>query len=348
MTTEEHPIRTYWKTSRPGDLSGYWFDALGWVAYYFAQLEWASYLIIDALEADEKTREDKKDKGYFNRSKFAAALIAQHAASEPQLAADWASFWNEACSLNGMRNNVLHNRLTKDLLADEAVGPDDGIRLVKEQGHLHKDKEKRVELQTRIMELLKRHARLGICLSFDMNLCPMLSQVELPGIPNVDHYTLCCYWALIRIAAEAEKAQMKEDIHYFFEAGNSNQKSANRMLESVFNVVRQKVRYRYAGHKFVEKEEAVGVQAADILAWQWATDRRRQRQNLPSRKDLVSLAEGIPHDQCHFNEALLKGTIRGFRRANRMAELVPRSLLWSRWRVLANGQVAELPALPIM
>lgn len=131
---EHHPIQTYTKMSRQDDLSGYWFDALGWVAYYFAQLEWASYLIIDTLEADEKAREDKKDTGYFTRSKFAATLIAQHAASEPVLAADWASFWNDACGLNTMRNNVLHNRLTKDLLAEEVVGPDDGIRLVKEQG----------------------------------------------------------------------------------------------------------------------------------------------------------------------------------------------------------------------
>ena len=37
--------------------SGYWFDALGWVSYYFAQLEWGSYDVVDHLgDANEKSR----------------------------------------------------------------------------------------------------------------------------------------------------------------------------------------------------------------------------------------------------------------------------------------------------
>ncbi|HCU66978.1 MAG TPA: hypothetical protein DF774_14575 [Rheinheimera sp.] len=72
----EIPIRKYIKLSE-NDLSGYWFDAYGWIACYFAQLEGLSYALIDALSAnDGKIRLKKLP--FQERTEQAKVLVCAH------------------------------------------------------------------------------------------------------------------------------------------------------------------------------------------------------------------------------------------------------------------------------
>lgn len=131
MTQSNPPIRRYWKTANPDSLNSLWFDVLGWVAYYFAQLEGASYLIIESLEQTPAVRDVCCDLGYEKRSKVAAGLIAAKVAGDATLTADWQAFWTKAIDAAPMRNKVLHNPLTKDLLAQEEMEEHDGVQVRK-------------------------------------------------------------------------------------------------------------------------------------------------------------------------------------------------------------------------
>lgn len=215
--------------------------------------------------------------------------------------------------------------------------------------HLHSDKPARVELQTRIMDVLKAHAMLGLCVSIDMSLAKRVEEIQFPGYQHkFDPYTFCCYWILMRVAAEAQDLDLREDIAYLFEAGAKHQTQANRLMEYVFKNKRQAKRYRYAGHAFIPKAQVAAVQAADILAWQWTTDHRRKLNGEGTRADLASLMDGLIHNQCHLNDELLTSNIRRFRQASKLAAECEKSMIRSRWKVLPNGQVALLPPLPMV
>lgn len=89
------PIQRYYIYGGNGN-ERYWFLTLGWVAYYFAQLEWSSYAVIDRLENNnDKLRVTKQN--FMKRTTRAAELVdIQLAKSNASLAAEWATFWKRA------------------------------------------------------------------------------------------------------------------------------------------------------------------------------------------------------------------------------------------------------------
>ena len=90
-------------------------------------------------------------------------------------------------------------------------------------------------------------------------------------------------------------------VAYFFEAGHASQSEANRIMSEIFKPPELQAAYRYGGHAFVEKTQTSAIQAADLLAWQWYTDRRHQLEARPRRKDFISLLEH-PHHALHMTE----------------------------------------------
>jgi len=131
----EHPIQSYTKVSG-GDLSGYWFDAYGWIAYYFAQLEGLSYALIEALgTADEKSRATKMP--YQARTDKAREVVHRHLMSsgKVELAEEWSRFLTEAKATAPMRNKILHNPLSISLaLGGPLHNSEAGIVLTHEPG----------------------------------------------------------------------------------------------------------------------------------------------------------------------------------------------------------------------
>lgn len=131
----EVPIRTYWKSSG-NDFSGYWFDAYGWIACYFAQLEGLSYALIDALgDNDSKIRLKKLP--FQERTEQAKVLVCAHLRlkGEQALAEEWDKFLTEAKATAPLRNKMLHNPMSINLaLSGPLHDPDAGIVLVHEPG----------------------------------------------------------------------------------------------------------------------------------------------------------------------------------------------------------------------
>ena len=127
------PIQRYYIYGGNGN-ERYWFLTLGWVAYYFAQLEWSSYAVIDRLENNnDKLRVTKQN--FMKRTTRAAELVdIQLAKSNASLAAEWATFWKRAIAAAPMRNSILHNPLTVNLHGMQSVGNTEGIKLMKKPG----------------------------------------------------------------------------------------------------------------------------------------------------------------------------------------------------------------------
>jgi hypothetical protein len=49
----------------------------------------------------------------------------------------------------------------------------------------------------------------------------------------------------------------------------------------IFKQQDRRLAYRYVGHAFVQKERNSAIQSADLLAWQWFTDKKHQLEKRP-------------------------------------------------------------------
>jgi hypothetical protein len=131
----EVPIRKYIKFSE-NDFSGYWFDAYGWIACYFAQLEGLSYALIDALGANDSKIRLKKLQ-FQERTEQAKVLVCAHLRlkGEQALADEWDEFLTEARAAAPLRNKILHNPMSINLAQSGPLhDPEAGIVLVHESG----------------------------------------------------------------------------------------------------------------------------------------------------------------------------------------------------------------------
>jgi hypothetical protein len=131
----EPPIQRYMKMGGD-DLAGFWFDAYGWIACYFAQLEGLSYALIETLgTADEKVRAAKLP--YQPRTDKASEIVLRHFTAEGKVALgeEWVAFLAEAKATAPMRNKILHNPLSVNLaLGDPLNDSDAGVVLTHEPG----------------------------------------------------------------------------------------------------------------------------------------------------------------------------------------------------------------------
>jgi len=171
--------------------------------------------------------------------------------------------------------------------------------------HLSNDKPKRIEIQTALFDLLKEHMECGFVYSFDLNYKHLCPNTIMNGVGLFTPYSLCCYWGLMGARYWSEQTSFDGKIAYFFEAGHSSQSQANGIMQQIFDVPELREAYRYAGHAFVNKQDSVLLQCADILAWQWGKNvKERAKGNLKARADLLSLLDK-PHYTAHFDEARL-------------------------------------------
>lgn len=129
------PIETYWVCSSPG-FGDYWLHAYGWISYYFAQIEGLSYALIDLLGYnDSKVRLKKLP--FQERTEQAKVLVCAHLRTkgEQTLADEWDEFLTEAKATAPLRNKILHNPMSINLVrCGSLYDPDVGIVLVHESG----------------------------------------------------------------------------------------------------------------------------------------------------------------------------------------------------------------------
>ena len=154
-------------------------------------------------------------------------------------------------------------------------------------------KQERIMVVSRMIGNIKRHAFQGLACAMNV------AQFEklMPDHPLIGSpYTFCAHVILGGVQNWAATTNYKGDIAYFFEAGHASQQEANQIMNKVFAHPKLKHESRYAAHAFVDKTKMAGIQAADLLAWQYYTDvRRRIEGKRERRKDFASLI-AHPHN----------------------------------------------------
>ena len=123
---------------------------------------------------------------------------------------------------------------------------------------------------------------------------------------TVSAYTYCIQWIFNGVAEWADSNSISGEIVYFLEAGHRHQNEMNRAMQWVPRIPQFTARMRYRGHFFGKKDDYCGLQAADILAWEWNKDFINIRAGMPRprRKSLRSLLEK-PHQHLHLNKEQL-------------------------------------------
>jgi hypothetical protein len=149
-------------------------------------------------------------------------------------------------------------------------------------------KEERVATEIEMIAIIKRHTVQGLAVTVnEIEFSTYMLQHSLIGSP----YSFCAHVLLAGVSSWLVANPMVTNVAYFFESGHKHQSEANNIMNILFTNAGARLAHRYSRHAFVDKEKAPPVQAADLLAWQWYSDKRHQLEGRPRRKDCASLTE---------------------------------------------------------
>lgn len=146
-----------------------------------------------------------------------------------------------------------------------------------------------------LIEIIKRRIRIGIVVSISEE---TLRLFQPAGTEHGRGYVLCLQSCLAGIAAWVDKNKESDRVSLFFESGHKLQSLANRALMAIADSKILSNGINYGSHTFIGKKDAVGIQAADLLAWEWQAEWRNLNGSprRPRRLSLNNLV-GAPHIQ---------------------------------------------------
>lgn len=106
-------------------------------------------------------------------------------------------------------------------------------------------------------------------------------------------YPCCMHWAMGALGGMTN-AQGGPAVAYVFERGDRFQGQLRKFLAELAKPEAQALArdYGLASEVFVDKGAARLLEAADVLAWEWARHVRRQKPGSATRKSLAALMEG--------------------------------------------------------
>jgi Protein of unknown function (DUF3800) len=149
--------------------------------------------------------------------------------------------------------------------------------------------EQRILSEKLLIENIKRRTVFGIGLSVKPD---MYAEVMGEYAQALSPYTLLLMLSVVKIRDWAERTAYQGKVAYFFESGHRHASEANRYMNGLATLGQDVIDYNYYfGHAFVDKHEALPLQAADMLAWLHRNYLLRQIIGIEEpRKDFVALA----------------------------------------------------------
>jgi hypothetical protein len=120
---------------------------------------------------------------------------------------------------------------------------------------------------------------------------PEIQSLLPTWIKGFEHaYPVCCHLAMTRLGLSVS-ATTDERIAYYFETGDQYSGSARAFMSRVEDTPELKQSYQHFSHEFIPKGEAAALEAADLLAWEWAKfrDETLERRIRPMRRSLIEL-----------------------------------------------------------
>jgi hypothetical protein len=161
----------------------------------------------------------------------------------------------------------------------------------------------RIAVGRLLIENIKRRTLYGFGVSVDPSAYERIVGRENNAPSCYAFALLHCFVLLSRWAKETS---FDGKITYVFEAGHGSQSEANRFLDAILEQGSRLSGF-YAGHAFLDKQQALELQAADMLAWQYQHShaRRKQGHDKP-RADFMAMLR--PQDTCieHTDETLTR------------------------------------------
>jgi uncharacterized protein DUF3800 len=118
------------------------------------------------------------------------------------------------------------------------------------------------------VKIITRRISFGVAISCDLPEILALLPRWLQGFEHA--YPVCCHLAMTMLGNHVTESGHEDDIAYFFESGDEYSGAAHRFMMRTDEVPEMKKSYRHRSHSFVGKNDALPLQAADILAWEYA------------------------------------------------------------------------------
>jgi hypothetical protein len=176
------------------------------------------------------------------------------------------------------------------------------------------DKDQRIAVETEAISIIRSAIKFG----FAVSVYPSQFDKTVPHSPEIGSpYSLCAHTCLTAVRGWANRFNIEGKISYVFEAGHRSQAEANGIMIRLFKKPNLRAEHRYAGHSFADKSVVLPLQAADIIAWQWFTENKRQLEGIrPNpRGDFVELMRkpiesGAEYHAVHLSEKLLSDLSR--------------------------------------
>ncbi len=128
--------------------------------------------------------------------------------------------------------------------------------------------EERNSLIVEAVKIINSRISVGIAVSCNLAEVKQHSPKWIRGFGHA--YPLCCHLALTALGKYLDVKQNPEKVAYVFEAGHSHEEEARTFIANAVRCEPLRQSYRYFGDSFLPKSDAVPLQAADFLAWEWA------------------------------------------------------------------------------
>jgi hypothetical protein len=118
------------------------------------------------------------------------------------------------------------------------------------------------------IDVINRTVTAGVAVSCRVQEFNALSPKFIKGFKAP--YSVCCHWVMNGLKLALEKLKIDDPIAYIFEAGHPHEAEAIYFIGRFAIVPEIRALYRYHSHSFIPKNDAIPLQAADLLAWEWA------------------------------------------------------------------------------
>jgi len=118
------------------------------------------------------------------------------------------------------------------------------------------------------VQILRKRSCFGIVVSCNLHEMNRLLPTWVRGFEHA--YPVCCHMAMTALGSKISDSGSDDRVAYFFETGDEYSGCAHDFMNRYCQVPVCKKAYRHSSHAFVDKEDAMALQSADMLAWECA------------------------------------------------------------------------------
>lgn len=162
----------------------------------------------------------------------------------------------------------------------------------------------RDNLVRKAVPIIKKHMEAGVVASCNVHEVRALTPRWICGYG--DAYPVCVHVAMFALGDWLREKNSPERVSYVFEAGHKFAAEAHRHMSHVVQAPEMREAYRYHAHAFLPKTDAIPLQAADFLSWEW-TKFRDETLEQRIRRPRGSLIALLGNEDKSFNEKKFAG-----------------------------------------